>query len=90
MTNLHKKIYDEGDARDILLKFADKPGEWVDSAYKKTQPKPIFDYSGPHEDEVKYYEQTKRKICHGCGLKFCICKKSIFQLPVPKSTLQNK
>jgi WD repeat-containing protein 70 len=90
MTNLHKKIYDEGDAREILLKFADKPGEWVDSAYKKTQPKPIFDYSGPHEDEVKYYEQTKRKICHGCGLKFCICKKSIFQLPVPKSTNQHK
>ncbi len=91
MTNLHKKIYDEGDARDVLLKFADKPGEWVNSAYKKTQPRPVFDYTGPLEDEVKYYEQTKRKRCHGCGLKFCTCKKTIFQLPIPKYTPpQNK
>jgi hypothetical protein len=90
MTNLHKKIYEEGDAREILLRFADKnqSGEWVDSAYKNTQPKPVFDYTGPLEDEVKYYEQAKRKICHGCGLKFCICKKTIFQLPIKPGNKQ--
>lgn len=88
MTNLHRKIYEEGDAREVLLKFADKDsqGEWVDSAYRKTQPKPVFDTSGVIEDEVKYYEQVKKKRCHGCGLKFCTCKKSIFQLPIPKVT----
>jgi WD40 repeat protein len=88
MTNLHKNIYEEGDAREALLKFAEKDnkGQWVDSAYKKTQPKPIFDYTGPLEDEVKYYEQVKKKRCHGCGLKFCTCKKNIFQLPIPKLT----
>jgi WD40 repeat protein len=86
MTNLHKKIYEDGDAKEVLMKFANKPAQWVDSAYKNTQPKQIYDFTGPLEDEVKYYEQTKRKRCHGCGLKFCTCKKTIFQLPIPKYT----
>jgi hypothetical protein len=46
----------------------------------------VFDYSAPLEDEVKFYEQAKRNRCHGCGLKFCSCKKSIFTLPIPKLT----
>jgi WD40 repeat protein len=92
MTTIHKKLYEEGDARDLLLKFGDKnnSGEWVDSAYKKTAPKPVFDYNARLEDEVVYYESEKRKRCHGCGLKFCTCKKSIFQLPIPKLSSQNK
>ena len=85
MTNVHKTLYKEGDSRDILLSFGEnnQKGEWVNSAYQKTQPKPLFDYSEPKEVEVKYYETEKRKRCHGCGLKFCTCKKSIFQLPIP-------
>lgn len=88
MQNVHKTLYKEGDARETLLKFRpkDTPGEWVDSAYKKTQPKPVFDYTGPLEDEAIYYEEKKGKKCPGCGLKFCTCKKTIFQLPIPKIT----
>ena len=88
MTNIHKKIYEDGDAREMLLKFSSKnnEGEWVDSAYKKSQPNAIFDYNPRLEDEVIYLEQKKRTRCHGCGLKFCTCKKTIFQLPVPKIT----
>lgn len=88
MQNLHKKLYADGDAREMLLKFGSKnnEGEWVDSAYKQSQPKPIFDLNPRLEDEVLYLEQKKRNRCHGCGLKFCTCKKTIFQLPIPKVT----
>ncbi len=36
MQNIHKTIYKEGDPIEMLRKFAprDKPGEWVDNAYK--------------------------------------------------------
>jgi hypothetical protein len=88
MTTLHKNIYAEGDAREMLLKFSSKnnEGEWVDAAYKNSQPKAVFDLNPRLEDEVLYLEQKVRNRCHGCGLKFCTCKKTIFQLPIPKVT----
>jgi WD40 repeat protein len=46
MNSVHKKLYQEGDSRDMLLKFksVNNKGEWVDSAYKETKPKPVFDF----------------------------------------------
>jgi len=81
--------YDEGDPTAVLQRFQEKEGEtgvWVNGAYKKTQPVPIFDHKKPLEDEVNYYEQSGKKKCPACGLKFCTCDKTIFQLPIPKST----
>jgi WD40 repeat protein len=87
MNSVHKTLYKEGDARDMLLKFrSGNKGEWVDSAYKKTQPKPVFDHIGPLEPEVLYYEQKRGKKCPACGLKFCSCAKNIFTLPIPKQS----
>jgi WD40 repeat protein len=89
MQSIHKRIYEEKDNRETLLKFGDKGKEWVDSAYRETQPKQIFDNTTPLEEEVKYFEQTVRKRCHGCGLKFCTCNKTIFQLPIQKKMKKN-
>ena len=86
---LIKFRYEEGDARNVLTAFAEKEGEtgvWVDSAYKKTQPVQIFDKRKPLEDEVNFYEQSGRKKCPACGLKFCTCDTTIFQLPIPKNS----
>ena len=81
MRNINKAIYKEGDVQEMLKKFAGK-GEWVDNAYKDTQPNTVLDKDAVVEDEVRFYEETKRKLCPHCGLKFCTCKKSIFQIPI--------
>ena len=81
MRQINKSIYKEGDIQEMLKKF-DTKGDWINNAYKDTQPKSILDHDAVVEDEVRFYEQTKRKLCPHCGLKFCTCKKSIFQLPI--------
>ena len=63
---------------------------WVDRAYKETQPKPVLNYNANLEDEVKFYEQSTKKRCPQCGLKFCTCKKNIFQLPLSKLSMKPK
>lgn len=88
MQNINKAIYGEGDSQKVLLNFGGKEGMWVDRAYKNTQPKTVLDYSPNLEDEVKFYEQTKKKRCPQCGLKFCTCKKNIFELPISKLSLK--
>jgi WD40 repeat protein len=92
MKSVHKTLYSDSDSRDALHKFASKNngGDMVDPAYKNTQPKPVFDMVGPLEDEVKYYEQSKRRKCAGCGLKFCSCNKNTFALPIPKLSAPKK
>ena len=81
MRNINKAIYKEGDIQEMLKKFTGK-GEWIDKAYKDTQPNSVLDKDAVVEDEVRFYEETKRKLCPHCGLKFCTCKKSIFQIPI--------
>jgi WD40 repeat protein len=92
MKAVHTRLYNEIDSRDLLHKFASRNnnGDMVDPAYKNTQPKQVFDLKGPLEDEVKYYEQSKRRKCAGCGLKFCSCDKNIFSLPIPKVSAPKK
>ena len=93
MQNINKALYGEGDSQKVLLKFAKEDkgdGMWVDRAYKETQPKPVLNYNANLEDEVKFYEQSTKKRCPQCGLKFCTCKKNIFQLPLSKLTIKPK
>ena len=90
--NLNKAIYEEGDPQEQLNKFEGKKGEgiWIEKAYKNTQPKEILDSNPNIEDEVKFYEGTKRHKCPNCGLKFCTCKKNIFQLPISELVFKRK
>ena len=90
--NLNKAIYEEGDPQKELNKFGGNKGEgiWIEKAYKNTQPKEILDVNPTIEDEVKFYEQTKRHKCPNCGLKFCTCKKNIFQLPISELVFKKK
>ena len=90
--NLNKAIYEEGDPQEQLSKFGKDKGEgfWIEKAYKKTQPKEILDVNPNIEDEVKFYEKTKRHKCPNCGLKFCTCKKNIFQLPISELVFKRK
>ena len=90
--NLNRAIYDEGDPQKELNKFGGNKGEgiWIEKAYKKTQPKEILDVNPNIEDEVKFYEETKRHKCPNCGLKFCTCKKNIFQLPISELVFKKK
>ena len=90
--NLNKAIYEEGDPQKELNKFGGNKGEgiWIEKAYKNTQPKEILDVNPTIEDEVKFYEQTKRHKCPNCGLKFCTCKKNIFQLPISELVFKRK
>ena len=90
--NLNRAIYDEGDPQKELNKFGGNKGDgiWIEKAYKKTQPKEILDVNPNIEDEVKFYEETKRHKCPNCGLKFCTCKKNIFQLPISELVFKKK
>ena len=90
--NLNKATYEEGDPQKELNKFGGNKGEgiWIEKAYKNTQPKEILDVNPTIEDEVKFYEQTKRHKCPNCGLKFCTCKKNIFQLPISELVFKKK
>jgi hypothetical protein len=45
--------------------------EWVGAAYKKTQPKPILDYSNVAGTADSLL--TKKAYCPRCGLKMCTC-----------------
>jgi len=86
MKVVNQKIYEEGDPREVLHKFGKAQGtNWVNNAYNKTAPKQVYNTS-PIEDEVQFYEQKDGRKCPSCGLKFCQCNKSIFQLPIPKYT----
>ena len=87
MQNINKRIYeDTRDPRESLMKFSrSKEGEisWVSDAYKKTQPREIYDNRGVLEAEVEFYERKKGR-CVRCGLKFCTCKRSALSLEVEK------
>ena len=90
--NLNKAIYEEGDPQEQLNKFGGNKGEgiWIEKAYKNTQPKEILDLKPNIEDEVKFYEGSKKHKCPNCGLKFCTCKKNIFQLPISELVFKRK
>ena len=86
MHNINKTIYNVEDSQKMLLKFKDKKNEgiWVDKAYKNTQPENVIDQNAVIEDVVEFYEKSKKKKCPKCGLKFCTCNKSSFQIPISK------
>ena len=90
--SINKTIYEEGDPQKQLNKFGGNKGDgfWIEKAYKNTQPKEILDTNPTIEDEVKFYEATKRHKCPNCGLKFCTCKKNIFQLPISEIVFKKK
>jgi len=80
MTQIHKNTNRDVDPREALLKYAKIAEEnptWVQPAYAKTQPKPIFDYTPPVRDEVKFMESIKTEKCVKCGQKFCACNKKL-------------
>ena len=66
------------DPREALLGYAkesESDPQWVDLAYKSTQPKTIYDYNALRKDELKFLEESEKKKCAHCGLKLCTCKK---------------
>ena len=63
------------DPQQSLIKYADyaqKNPYFVNNAYKNTQPKAVFDYSGREQEEHEFLASI-RKICPSCGLKICKC-----------------
>jgi hypothetical protein len=77
MQDLYKNNQRDMDPREALLRYA-KESEtdplWVAPAYQDTQPKPVFEQSGMH-DNLKFLENSGQEKCAHCGLKFCTCKK---------------
>ena len=86
MHNINKAIYNVEDSQEMILKFKDKKNEgiWVEKAYKNTQPENVIDKNAVIEDVVEFYENSKKKKCPKCGLKFCTCNKSSFQIAISK------
>jgi len=79
MLSQHKNETHKEDAREALIKLdaeTRKSGDLVLSAYAKTQPVPIFDYTSPQVEEQELLSSIK-KICPGCGLKICRCGLSL-------------
>jgi WD40 repeat protein len=61
MKTILKDTMRDENPRDALLKYAEKSKEnpiWIDHVYKKTQPKPIFDYT---RDKIEDERVVKRR-----------------------------
>ena len=74
MKMINKNTQRDEDPREALMKYkelAEKEAFWVTPAYKKTQPKAIYNYEALKDEE----EGAETIICPKCGLKFCVCKK---------------
>lgn len=59
----NRKIDDNEDPREALLKYAKKAEEepyWVAPAYKTTQPKPIYQQETVEEEEDNYEPPAKK------------------------------
>lgn len=77
MRSVHEGVDRREDSQKALLKFAEqaeKNPQFVNMAYKETQPKPIFDFSTPEYKEQELLSRLD-KICPGCGLKICKCSR---------------
>ena len=65
------------DPREALLARAKEAEEnpiFIQNAYLKTQPKPIFNFQQPTKDELKFLEgEGTLKACSKCGKKYCSC-----------------
>ena len=64
------------DAKEAVLRFAKEAAEnpeYVNHAYRFTQPKPILDYTSEVHDEQKM--MSKNQKCPKCGMKMCHCMK---------------
>lgn len=78
MQGLNKNTKRDEDARDALLKYADQAKnapEWVAPAYKQSQPKEVFSKQDIKKVGMKFLEDSWKKKCAHCGLKFCTCRK---------------
>lgn len=78
LRSIHAKARPEDDPREAILSYnpqADKNRDYVDSAYKKTQPKPIFDLNNETFEVKEYLDKNQAQKCKSCGLKFCTCAK---------------
>lgn len=79
LKSLHKvdqaKIQDPVEAVRRNAKKAALNPEYVDHAYKLTEPVKILDYVSEVHDEQKLISQHKK--CPKCGLKLCHCNKTI-------------
>lgn len=75
----YKKLYQDMDIVELLKQYDTNNinGSYVNKAYEKTMPKPIFDYESKDSIELEYYKKIDRKICNYCGLKNCTCKNRI-------------
>lgn len=68
--NYHKKI-DPREAASRFQKEAEENPEYIDSAYRDTQPIKILDYKSEDHDEQKLMSMYSK--CAKCGLKLCQC-----------------
>lgn len=76
--SINEQARPEDDPREQLLSYdaeARKNPEWVAPAYKKTQPKPLFDYTRETVEELEYLSKNPAQKCKSCGKKFCTCAK---------------
>lgn len=78
MKNTIKNTMRDEDPREALLARAKEAAEnplFVGTAYKQTQPKPVFNYAESKQDNQKLLEtKGPSKSCKHCGLKFCTCQ----------------
>jgi WD repeat-containing protein 70 len=62
---LSKRVDDDQDPREAILKYAKEAEEnpiWIAPAYKKTQPKPIFNNEGTSQDTAETGEPEAKKL----------------------------
>ena len=75
MATINKVNYDKKiDVRDAAARFqkeAEENPEFIDQAYKHTQPVKILDYVSQDHDEQKLMSMYNK--CPKCGLKLCQC-----------------
>ncbi|CAG9312925.1 unnamed protein product [Blepharisma stoltei] len=73
---INEKPRPEDDSREQVISYdpeAKKNPEWVTPAYLKTQPKPLFDYTGEQLEGHEYLARNRAPKCLSCGMKFCGC-----------------
>ena len=65
------KLSQVEDTQKLLLSFEDESSGLVSGAYKRTQPKPVLDYSESRGAVDALL--SKKQYCPQCGLKICTC-----------------
>jgi WD40 repeat protein len=77
LSSIHAKPRPEDDPREAILSYGPESQnpEWVNNAYLKTQPKPIFEHRDDSFPEKRFLHENLNEKCKSCGLKFCVCEK---------------